>query len=243
MYVIINKKRCMLMCIPVLAAGLIIGSLLSIIPGEKTFGYGSGKILKVVIDAGHGGPDGGAVGINDTVEAEINLEIAKKLETVLNGKGIDTVMTRTDNEGLRAQNSDGWRKTEDMRMRLQMIKKSDADFFISIHMNHFRQSSVHGLRLFYASNHEEIKPLAENMQKKMSEITGAKVSTVSAADKRLFLMKSPPMPAILAECGFLSNAAEEKNLADEEYQAKLAWAIAEAVEAHFMGDEQPSSES
>ena len=235
MYVIINKKRFMLMCIPALIVGLLAGGVISFIPGEKTFGYGSGETLKVVIDAGHGGPDGGAVGINGAVEAEINLEIAKKIADVLNGKGIDTIMTRNDSDGVRKEGADGWSKIEDMRMRLQMIKKSGADLFISIHMNHFQQTNVHGLRLFYAANHEEIKPLAENMQERMSEITGAKVSAVSAADKTLFLMKSPPMPAILAECGFLSNPAEEKNLSDEEYQAKLAWAIAESIEEHFMG--------
>lgn len=237
MYVIINKKRCMLLCIPVLVLGLLIGGIISIIPGEKTFGYGSGKTLKVLIDAGHGGPDGGAVGANGTIESEINLEIASKLAEVLGGKGIDTIMTRSGSDGVRKENAEGWSKIEDMRLRLQMIKKSNADLFISIHMNHFQQTSVHGLRLFYAANHEEIKPLAGNMQERMSKITGAKISAVRAADKSLFLMKAPPMPAILVECGFLSNPGEEKNLKDEEYQAKLAWAIAEAVEEHFMGIE------
>lgn len=233
MYIVINKKICMVMCFVLLAAGIAAGGTINAINGKLTFGLGSGKNLTVVVDAGHGGPDGGAVGENGTIEADINLEIAKKLCEVLNGMGIDTVMTRSGSEGVKSEKADGWSKKEDMYERMKILKKSDADLFVSIHMNHFPQKNVHGLRLFYAANHDEIKPLAEKMQANMQSVTGAKVSSVRAADKSLFLMKSPPVPAILAECGFLSNPKEEKNLKDGEYQSKLAWAIAKSIEEHF----------
>ena len=144
-------------------------------------------------------------------------------------------MTRRDRGGI-VREGESWTKKDDMYLRKQAVKKSGADLFVSVHMNHFQQTSVHGLRLFYSANHPEIKPLAELMQKKMSEVTGAKISSVGAADKGLFLMSSPPMPAILAECGFLSNPAEEKRLSDREYQAKLAWAVAESIEEYFTKD-------
>lgn len=234
MYVVINKKRIMLLCLPVLIIGLLVGGIIGIIPDEKTFGIGSGETLRVIVDAGHGLPDGGSVGANGSVESELNLAIADKLCEVLAGKGIEVIKTRESGNGIRTQKDGSWSKVGDMRARLQIMRKSDADLFISIHMNHFEQTGVHGLRLFYANNHEEIKELAEDMQVKMSEVTGAKVSTVKAADKNLFLMKSPPLPAVLVECGFISNPEEEKKLSTDEYQAKLAWAMAESIEAHFV---------
>ena len=100
-------------------------------------------------------------------------------------------------------------------------------------MKNFPGASVNGLRIFYSANHDEIKPLAEKIQAKMSEVTGAKTTAVKAADKTLFLMKNPPLPAILVECGFLSNAEEEKKLNNEDYQSRLAWAIADTIEKYY----------
>ena len=81
---------------------------------------------------------------------------------------------------------------------------------------------------------EEIKELAENIQTKIAELTSAKVTAVRAADKRLFLMKSPPVPAVLVECGFLSNPQEEERLKDDEYRSKIAWAIAKEIEDYYF---------
>ena len=97
-------------------------------------------------------------------------------------------------------------------------------------MNSFGDQKVSGLHIFYDKNHPEIERLAKSIQNKMSEVTGAEMHAVKTADERLFLMKNPPMPAILVECGFLSNPDEEKKLASDEYQSKLAWAIASAIE-------------
>ncbi len=213
--------------------GLSIGVLLKFSPSFLT--SASSPELVIIIDAGHGTPDGGAVGINGTIEEEINLKIAKKLNEVLIGKGIKTIMTRTTNNSLSILNADiAKMKKEDMNKRLNIMKNSNADLFVSIHMNFFKGASVNGLRIFYSANHEKIKPLAENIQSKMSEITGAKTTAVKSADRSLFLMKNPPIPAILVECGFLSNAEEEKKLNDEDYQSRLAWAIASAIEKYYI---------
>ncbi len=233
MYVVVNRKKCMVIAVIFLACGLVITGMLGIIPDRKTFGL-DGEELCVVIDAGHGMPDGGAVGVNGSIEAELNLDIAKKLCEVLEGKGITTIMTRTGEGGVKAHENGSWSKVEDMRERLKVLRGSDADLFVSIHMNHFTSPSVSGLRLFYAANHSEIKPLAENIQSRMAELTGAKVTAVRAADKSLFLMKSPPIPAILIECGFLSNPDEEKKLKEDDYRAKIAWAIADRIQRHYM---------
>ncbi|MBS7298426.1 MAG: N-acetylmuramoyl-L-alanine amidase [Eubacteriales bacterium] len=240
MYLVIDRKKCLLFCSVFLAAGLLLGGVLGVIPDRNTFGV-EGGALKVIIDAGHGLPDGGAVGANGSIEADLNLDIAKMVAEVMQGKGIDTIMIRNDKEGIREEGSSSWSKIKDMRLRLEKLRKADADLFVSIHMNHFPMSDVSGLRLFYAANHKEIKPLAENIQLRMSELTGAKVTAVRAADKSLFLMKSPPIPAILIECGFISNPAEEKKLMNEEYRAKIAWAIADTIERYYLDDKNEKS--
>lgn len=189
----------------------------------------------VIVDAGHGEPDGGAVGVNGTLEKDINLAISKKLEEVLDAKGIRVIMTRTGDMAL-FENRDGSlreKKREDMNTRLSIMKKSRADLFLSIHMNSFESKKANGLHVFYAENHKEIEELAKKIQEHISGITGAATHAVKTADKNLFLMKNPPVPAILVECGFISNPDEEKKLNEEDYQSRIAWAIAEAVEIYF----------
>ncbi len=192
--------------------------------------------LRIIIDAGHGAPDGGAVGVNGTLEKDINLAIAKKVQEILEAKGIKVIMTRMGDSGLQENPNASLRemKRSDMNTRLAIMKKSNSDLFLSIHMNYFQQKSVNGLHIFYAKNHSEIEPLAENIQARIGEITGAKTHMVKTADRSLFLMKNPPIPAILVECGFLSNAEEERRLNSEDYQSRIAWAIADSVEKYYM---------
>ena len=233
MYLVVNKKSVML-CSMILCGGLLLGGILGAIPERKASGVGRGEEVKIIIDAGHGLPDGGAVGVGGAIEAELNLDIAQKLSEILENMGFTTVMTRTDKVGIKPDDADGWNKVVDMKLRRDIMKESDAELFLSIHMNHFTGKEVSGLRLFYSENHKEIKELAENIQTKIAELTSAKVTAVRAADKRLFLMKSPPVPAVLVECGFLSNPQEEERLKDDEYRSKIAWAIAKEIEDYYF---------
>ncbi len=197
--------------------------------------FNSNDRTTIIVDAGHGEPDGGAVGVNGTLEKDINLAIAKKVEEVLLGKNINVIMTRMGDSGLYETQDATLRqkKREDMNTRLAIMKKSNADLFLSIHMNSFESGKVNGLHVFYAENHAEVEPLAVAIQERISQITGASTHAVKAAEKSLFLMKNPPIPAILVECGFLSNPEEEQKLNDEEYQSRIAWAIAEACEDFY----------
>lgn len=229
---IFDRKKIMITVGCVIISAFVFGAAIYSINRNDT--YNSGKNVKIIVDAGHGFPDGGTVGVSGSVESELNLEIANLLRETLEGKGIEVVMTREGSDGLRDENSGRWKKSEDMNKRLKIMKTAGADLFVSIHMNHYPEKSVHGLRLFYSKKHPDIKELAELMQYKMASATGAKINTVMAADARLFLMKSPPIPSILAECGFISNPDEEAMLNNEEYKAKLAWAIAEAVEEYYI---------
>lgn len=209
--------------------------LILIFGGYAKSVFGTEKNITVIIDAGHGTPDGGAVGIGGTLEKDINLAIALKTAEVLEGKGIRTVMTRTGDSSLYENEEASIRekKREDMNNRMSVMKNSGADVFISIHMNSFASRRASGLHVFYSDNHAEGRVLAEEIQKRISDITGAEAHTVKAADKGLFLMKNPPIPAILIECGFISNPDEEKKLNDEDYQSRIAWAIAEAAEEYL----------
>lgn len=180
-------------------------------------------------------PDGGAVGVGGTIEQEINLSVAQKISEVLEAKNIKVTLTRKGDDGLWTDKSNTIRekKLEDMHNRLKIIKNSDADLFITIHMNSHSNSNTSGLRIFYSKKFEEIKPLAENIQYRMSDISGAKRGEVKTADQTLFLLKNSPIPSLLIECGFISNPAEEKKLSDEDYQSRLAWAVADAVEKYY----------
>lgn len=190
------------------------------------------EFLKQNKNAPHGEPDGGAVGATGTLEKDINLAIVQKLQEVLEGKGIEVVLTRDSDSGLQAEEADTIRKMKisDMNKRREIIKDSDADLFLSIHMNSFSDSSISGLHIFYDKAHPEIEEMAKEIQDNMGRVTGASTHAVKTADEKLFLMKNPPVPSILIECGFISNPEEEKKLTDEKYQAKIAWAIASAME-------------
>lgn len=199
---------------------------------EQTF---NNSKFKIVLDAGHGAPDGGAVGINGTEEKDINLALVLKLEEILEGNGFNVILTRTGDCGVYDDDKKTIRdmKVSDMNNRLKIIKDSNADLFLSIHMNSFENKNVTGLNVFYDTNHPDIEKLAEEIQNNMGNVTGAKIHAVKTADTKLFLMKNSPVPSILIECGFLSNEDEEKKLNDDEYQSKIAWAIAYAIENYI----------
>ena len=191
--------------------------------------------IKIIVDAGHGNPDGGAVGAGGTVEKDINLSIANILDEVLRAKGYTVIMTRVGDNGIYDPECKTIRemKRDDMNKRLSIMKKSGADLFVSIHMNSFKNKSAHGLNVFYSSNHPKIKDLAEQIQLRIANVTGVTTHAVRTADEKLFLMKNPPVPSVLVECGFLSNPEEEEKLNNPDYQSRLAWAIAEGIEEYF----------
>ena len=193
--------------------------------------FSGSKPYTVVVDAGHGAPDGGAVGANGTIEKDINLQIALKLQEILENRGIRVIMTRTDDNSICDKNAKTLHemKVSDMKNRLEIINKSGADLFLSIHMNSFSKPSSAGLHVFYSRNHPEIAETAGLIQDSISKVTGAQTHAVKAASDTLYLMKNPTPPAILVECGFISNPEEEKLLNDDNYQSKIAFSIANAV--------------
>lgn len=220
-----KKKSAVIICLSLVTLITVMISLRSV----PTISFN--KQYTVVLDAGHGEPDGGAVGINGTIEKDINLKIALKLQEVLESRGVRVVMTRTDDNSIcdKSAKTLHEKKVSDMHNRLEIINTSGADLFLSIHMNSFSDPKSGGLHVFYSRNHPEAKETAVLIQESISELTEAKTHTVKAASDTLFLMKNPIPPAILVECGFISNPEEERLLNDDNYQSKIAFSIANAV--------------
>ena len=225
MIINLKKKSVALVCLSFAAAIAVMISLRAV----PTISFN--KPYTVIVDAGHGEPDGGAVGANGTIEKDINLQIALKLREVLENRGVRVIMTRTDDNSI-CDNSARTlheKKVSDMHNRLEIINTSGADLFLSIHMNSFSDPKSGGLHVFYSRNHPEAEETATLIQESIAELTGAKTHAVKTASDTLFLMKNPIPPAILIECGFISNPEEEKLLNDDNYQSKIAFSIANAV--------------
>ncbi len=185
----------------------------------------------VILDAGHGAPDGGAVGYNGTLEKDINLSIVLKLREILEARGFRVILTRDGDNGIYDSSAETIheKKVSDMHKRRDIVNNSNAELFVSVHMNAFSDPQSSGLHVFYARNHPEAESIAENIQNSIANLTGAKVHTVKAASESLYLMKDPAPPSVLIECGFISNPKEEKLLNGDEYQSKIAFAIADAI--------------
>ncbi len=184
----------------------------------------SDKKFTVVIDAGHGGFDSGKVGVDGTLEKDVNLEIAKKLESLLLSADIHVIMTRHEDTGLYTESSEN-KKRQDMQNRALLMNESDADCIISIHQNSYPEESIDGAQVFYYTNSEEGKTLASLLQHNLIQKADPQNHRTEKANDSYFLLKKVSAPVVIAECGFLSNLEESKKLVDDTYQQKLAWAI------------------
>ncbi|MFZ5974429.1 MAG: N-acetylmuramoyl-L-alanine amidase [Bacillota bacterium] len=183
---------------------------------------GSLKGMLIALDAGHGGFDGGAVGASGVSEDEINLAVVKKLREELIARGAGVVLTRENEDALAGT------KSEDMAMRRDVVKESGADILVSIHMNKFFDTNVCGPQVFYMSGSEGGKALAEGIQGYLNE-AAPQSKKRCALTGDYFMLRTVDATAVIIECGFLSNAAEENLLKSDGYQQKLATAIANGI--------------
>lgn len=189
---------------------------------EKEAGY------VIVLDAGHGGEDGGAVGVSGVLEKDLNLAIAFCMKEMLEEKGYTVVMTRTEDKLLYTseQNIKGQRKMYDLRNRLEIASAQQHAILVSIHMNRFGQSVYRGLQVYYGTQAEESRLLATRIQSRVKEdLQPENKRPVKAAGSSIYLLHRAEMPAILIECGFLSNPDECEKLSQKEYQKQLSFSI------------------
>lgn len=186
----------------------------------------------IVIDAGHGGSDPGKIGVSGALEKDINLEIAKRIKILLEGKGISVFMTRETDEMLCEETFENNRKRADMAKRVELINEIKPDMAISIHQNSYTDPEVSGAQVFYYSESEEGKRMAVMMQKALTEIDNENTRKEKANDN-YYLLKRTKEPTIIVECGFLSNPKEAAKLVEEEYQDMISNAIVKGIESCF----------
>ena len=192
------------------------------------------KGLVIVIDPGHGGFDPGKIGINDQLEKDLNLAISLKVRDRLEAAGARVIMTRETDRDL-AGEGDTNKKKSDMRNRITAINEAGADLCISIHQNSYPSEKIKGAQVFYYSASEEGKKIAAFLQKSLIEKLADGNRRREKAEDSYFLLRKSECPAVIIECGFLSNWQEAMNLGDEYYQSRLAEAIREGLEQYTAG--------
>jgi len=189
----------------------------------SVMGEGNGSPV-VVIDAGHGGKDPGKVGVNGALEKEINLQIALRLKKLLEQNDVDVILTREEDKDLASEQAVS-RKNEDLRARATLIADTKPVVMVSIHQNSYSEENVDGAQVFYYSGSDSGKVLGTMIQNRLKKEIDDGNHRVAKANKDYYLLKKAACPAVIVECGFLSNPTEAALLVTQEYQEKLAFAI------------------
>ena len=189
---------------------------------------GSVSDITVVLDAGHGGVDGGVSGRYTKVkESDLNLIITKKVKHNLIKAGINVVLTRSSENGLYGTATKNL-KRKDMQKRQEIIKKANPNLVLSIHMNYYSLPSRRGAQVFYKAEDEESKTLSLKIQQSLNSMEEAS-RECSILKGDYYLLNCHEYPSALIECGFLSNEEDEKLLTSNEYQEKIAYAIFKGI--------------
>ena len=187
-------------------------------------------VYTIVIDSGHGGRDNGCSGKNGSIESEINLNISRKLKTYLETLGIRIVMTRSDGNGLYKADAENY-KLSDMEKRIEIINNAKPDMVISIHQNSYTDNSQRGAQAFYREGDDLSMEFATSIQSQLlSQLPSARME---ANDGDYYILNECAVPAVIVECGYLTNTEEEGLLMTEEYRSKVAYAITCGVIKYF----------
>lgn len=187
--------------------------------------------ITIVLDAGHGGEDGGCEG-NGLVEKDLNLDIALTVASLLREQGVNVVLTRDTDILLYDRNSDyqGKKKAQDVRKRLEIAQNQENPVLVSIHMNYFAETKYSGLQVWYSKNDSRSKALANFIQSNVKNtLQQNNKRTIKEATSSIFLLHNATFPAVLIECGFLSNPDEAHALGDAEYRHQLANVIFKSI--------------
>lgn len=178
----------------------------------------------VIIDAGHGGDDPGKIGVDGVQEKDLNLKMALALRDLLEQQDVEVLMTREDAGGLYDERTSN-KKVQDMRRRCELINREKPACVVSIHQNSYHEESIHGAQVFYYKTSKESGELAKILQKELARVVEPTNHRQAKANDTYYLLKKTEAPTVIVECGFLSNWDECAKLQNEEYQAKLVWAI------------------
>lgn len=225
---------CFLVVSVLLAAVATVSARIFISEAESAAaGEGEKPLPVIIIDAGHGGRDGGAAADDGTLEKDLNLAVAKELCDLFEGAGYDTVMTRTEDVALGDENS-SHKKLGDLKARVELAKQYKNAIFISVHMNKFPVPKYSGLCVYFAKKTEGSAALAEDVRMAVATyLQKENGRQIKGAGSEIYVLDNAPCTAILVECGFLSNPSELALLKTEEYRKKVAACVFTAT-ANYM---------
>lgn len=226
MFIILQKRKLMILLSIVMSIAII-----AVFNNVTTTFNDKNKNLCVVVDAGHGGEDGGSEGSLKIPEKEINLKVALFLKDILTKNSVDVIMTRETDTSLHTKGAEKLkqRKRSDLTNRKKIADDSNADMLVSIHMNHFTNSKYKGVQVFYQSGNEKSQQIALAIRDSIAEAIGDEnPRQVLKIDEKMIVTQTR-IPAVIVECGFLTNPVEEKMLVQEDYQNKLANGIATGI--------------
>ncbi len=194
---------------------------------EETLASTDAYTRVVILDAGHGGEDGGAIGINGVYEKDLNLCVSRMLANMLRSAGVTVIETRTEDRLLyrEDENVRGYRKMYDLRNRLAVAENNPEALFISLHMNSFSSPQYSGLQVYYAKTpgSERLARILQNGVHSTLQKDNAR--EVKAADSNIYLLDRTDNTAVLIECGFLSNPRECEKLSSEDYRKQLCFSL------------------
>ena len=223
MLIVLHRKR----IVAVLAVLIVLQLVLGVILCVNTFVKKDTALIDftVVIDAGHGGIDGGVVASNGVKESDLNLEYSKELGKLFQRCGFNVVYTRTSADGLYGLPNSGF-KQRDMKKRKEIIVGARPNLVLSIHMNKFSQSTRSGPQVFFQEGYGEGQKLAESLQKVFNDFTG---NRHEAIDGDFYICRESPCTAVIVECGFLSNESEAERLQTDDYRKLICQRIFDGV--------------
>lgn len=180
-------------------------------------------------------PDEGAVGFCSTSEQSINLAIVLKLQALIEQSGATVILTRADENGIyeTGNNTIRSKKLSDMKNRVYIGNNSEADIYLSIHLNYYKERKYDGWQTFYQKDNKKSKALAEIIQQEMNNNIKVKNNRVPKIITDAYIMNKVVIPTVIIECGFLSNKQEEQKLKQEDYQQTLAWGIYIGIQRYF----------
>ena len=190
----------------------------------------------IIIDAGHGGEDGGAQSADGVLEKDINLAVAKKTEYLLNLLGFETKMTRNDDTLSYDTSSSTMRekKVSDIRTRFQMMDETANSIFLSIHQNHYSEPQYCGAQVFYGNANVQSKMIAEALQQSIKRtLQPENERLIKPSGTEIYLLYYAKNPAVMVECGFLSNPQEAEKLNDHNYQTALSVCMVQGLLDYF----------
>ena len=239
----VNRRKLLMNCLPALlcvgilvtAAAISFGNFQAAMVPDSSI---TGSKYVVIIDPGHGGVDGGAVGVGGVIEKTINLSISLKLKSLFELSGYQVIMTREDDRSIHDAGSTTIRqkKVTDIHNRSKLLAKYPNALFISIHQNKFEQEKYSGTQVFYSDNNDNSKLLAQFIQNTVKKlIQPDNMRETKPAGKNLYILYHATSPTVLVECGFLSNHEEAHLLQNDHYQSKMAFAIYCGTLDYFSG--------